>query len=103
MSGRMAQRPLSSRSRFVLFAAVATLPLVAVVSYAAVDRYDADRARATTRAQTSSQLYATLMAATGLAPTAKAERKLVALALPSDGGVLAILTGSGRVAASSGG
>src|SRR5262249_10863479 len=84
MSERMAQRPLSSRSRFVLVAALATLPLVAVVSYAAVD---------------------------GTTPTGgarahaprRAEPKLVALAPPTDGGVLAIITGSGRIGASSGG
>jgi PAS domain S-box-containing protein len=99
----MAQRSLSSRSRFVLAAALATLPLVAVVAYAAVDRYAADRTRATSRAETRSQLYATLMAANGWAPTTKAEGKLLALAPLTDGGVLAVLDGAGRVAASSGG
>jgi PAS domain S-box-containing protein len=101
MSGRMAQRPLSSRSRFVLAAALATLPLVALVAYAAVDRYNADRARATTRAQTRSQLYATLMAANGWAATPTAERRLLGLAPLTDGGLLVVLD-RGQVAASSG-
>src|SRR5580765_1266756 len=99
----MAGRPLSSRARFVIAACVATLPLVALVAYAAVDRYNADRDRATLRATTRSQLYSTLLAGEGGQPSPAALKRLLALApLTATGGVVDLLDGSGRVAASSG-
>jgi signal transduction histidine kinase/CheY-like chemotaxis protein len=62
---------LSIRSRFVLAAAVATIPLVVLVTYAAFVRYNSDRARAETRASTRAVIFATLLAQENLrrAPT----------------------------------
>jgi signal transduction histidine kinase len=97
-------RPLSSRTRFVIAAAIATLPLVALVAYAAVDRYNADRESAHTRATTRSELYATLLAQTGASlgpPSDAMVSTLLALAPLTSGGVLDIFDGSGRIVATS--
>jgi PAS domain S-box-containing protein len=86
----------------VLAALIATLPLVALVAYAAVDRYNADRARADTRATARSQLYSALLEGTGGTPSQATVRRLVRLAPMVSGGVLDLLDPSGRVVASSG-
>jgi PAS domain S-box-containing protein len=86
----------------VLAALIATLPLVALVAYAAIDRYEADRARADTRATTRSQLYSALLEGTGGTPSQATVRRLVRLAPMVSGGVLDLLDPSGRVVASSG-
>jgi hypothetical protein len=79
-------------------AAVATLPLVGLVAYSAVDRYDADHARAVTRASTRADLYAELIAEVhGAQPPSKNRlEKLLALTPPVDGSVVEILDRSGR-------
>jgi signal transduction histidine kinase len=46
----------------VLAAALATLPLLALIGYSSFDRYDADRARGESRAIIRAELYATLLA-----------------------------------------
>ncbi len=86
----------------MLAAVIATLPLVALVAYAAVDRYNADRARADQRAMTRSQLYSTLLAGTGGTASEATLRRLIRLAPMISGGVLDLLDDSGRVVASSG-
>jgi PAS domain S-box-containing protein len=86
----------------VLAALIATLPLVALVAYAAVDRYEADRARADQRATQRSQLYSALLEGTGGKPSRATVERLVRLAPMISGGVLALLDRSGRLVASSG-
>jgi two-component system, cell cycle sensor histidine kinase and response regulator CckA len=89
---------LSTRTRFVIAAAIATLPLVALVAYAAVDRYDADHARAVTRASTRADLYAALIREQHgtLPPSTARLNELLGLTPPLAGGVVEILDRSGR-------
>src|SRR4051812_21955999 len=76
-----AARGLSTRARFVLAALIATLPLVALVTYAAVDRYNSDKARAETRAATRAQIFATVLGERHLrrAPTKRELERVVSL------------------------
>src|SRR5918999_2974666 len=86
--------------RFVAGAALAAMPLLALVAFAAFDRYADDRARAETRAVTRAELYATLLAQRedpGVPPTQPALRDLLQISPPPDGSTIAILDG-GRTA-----
>jgi two-component system cell cycle sensor histidine kinase/response regulator CckA len=56
---------LSVRSRFLLAAAAATLPLICLVAFSALDRYSADRRAAEARAANRAELYAAILAETG--------------------------------------
>jgi two-component system cell cycle sensor histidine kinase/response regulator CckA len=56
---------LSVRARFVLAAVLAALPLVGLVTYSAIDRYEADRTQAQNRATNRAELFASLLAETG--------------------------------------
>src|ERR687895_33352 len=82
--------------RFVAGAALAALPLLALVAFAAFDRYADDRARAETRAVTRAELYATLLAqrdAPAVPPTRAALRDLLQVSPPPAGSTIAILDG----------
>jgi signal transduction histidine kinase/ActR/RegA family two-component response regulator len=95
---------LSTRARVVIAAAVATLPLVGLVAFAAVDRYNADHARAVTRASTRADLYAALIGEVhGARPPSPARlRHLLALTPPVEGSVVTILDRDGRRLSSAG-
>ena len=94
----MRSRGLSTRTRFVLAALIATLPLVALVTYAAVDRYNSDRTRAETRSATRAQVFATVLAEqyTGRTPTRAELAKVVSLLPPSPGGATIVYDTSPR-------
>src|SRR5918999_4281628 len=90
--------------RFVAGAALAAMPLLALVAFAAFDRYADDRARAETRAVTRAELYATLLAQRedpGVPPTQPALRELLQISPPPAGSTIAILEG-GRPAVRAG-
>jgi PAS domain S-box-containing protein len=86
-------------------AAVTAFPLVGLVAYGAVDRYNVDRGRANTQATNRSVLYATLLDQTGGAafdPSSATLEGLITLAPLSNGGVLDVFDGKGRLVATSG-
>jgi hypothetical protein len=56
---------LSVRTRFLLAAALATVPLILLVAFSAFDRYRDDRSQARTRATNRAELFASLLAETG--------------------------------------
>src|ERR1700754_3121742 len=56
---------LSVRSRFLLAAAAAPLPLICLVAFSALDRYNSDRRTAEARATNRAELYAAVLAETG--------------------------------------
>ena len=53
---------MSTRARFMLTAALAAVPLIALVAFSSLDRYGADRERAETRAVNRAELFSTLLA-----------------------------------------
>jgi two-component system cell cycle sensor histidine kinase/response regulator CckA len=56
---------LSVRTRFLLAAVLATVPLLCLVGFSAVDRYRDDRDQAEARATNRAELFASLLAETG--------------------------------------
>ena len=97
------RRSLSTRARVVLVAALAALPLLAVVTYAAVDRYSADHAYASTRATNRAQLYATLLAqASSSRPTPARLQGLLEITARVPGSALVVFDGQGRQVARAG-
>src|SRR5712691_2300515 len=93
-------RGLSSRTRFMAAAAVTAFPLVGLVAYAAIDRYDADKARATRGATARAELYAVLAGertSSGVASETDLAH-LVALSPLLVGGVLDLYRAGGLVA-----
>src|SRR4051794_13373997 len=91
------RRPLSMRGRFVLAAALTALPLVALISYAAADRYSADRNRARTGSIRRSELYAALLSESRVQTPLKAElRHLLGLSSLAPQSVLAVFDERGR-------
>src|ERR1700754_1377376 len=56
---------LSVRSRFLLAAAAAPLPLICLVAFSALDRYNNDRRAAEARATNRAELYAAILGETG--------------------------------------
>ena len=103
-TGRSRLSAVSTRSRFVIAAAIATLPLVGLVAYAAVDRYNADHARAVARATTRADLYATLIRDEhGAQPPSSARLdELLGLTPPTPGSVVAIVDRRARALSSAG-
>jgi PAS domain S-box-containing protein len=87
---------LSTRGRFVLAAALATLPLVVLVCYAAVDRYEADHSRAERGASSRAQIYAALLA-TAEKPSEVQLQQLFELTPPIEGSALAVFSGRRQV------
>src|SRR3954452_8748736 len=82
-----AARGLSTRARVVLAALIATLPLVALVTYAAGDRYKSDKARADTRAAPRAQVFSTVLGERHLRrPPTKRELARVVSLLPASQG-----------------
>jgi len=96
LPGLISLRSLSTRTRFVLAAAVACLPLLALVAYAAVDRYDADRARAVSGAANRAELFATLLGQTDPvhAPSNARLTQLLQLSPLPEGSALVVLAGN---------
>jgi two-component system cell cycle sensor histidine kinase/response regulator CckA len=95
---------VSTRARVVLAAALATVPLVALVVYSAWDRYDADHARASTRATSRAEMYAALLRQSSHdeVPTgAQVVGALTVSPLP-DSGALVVLDAQDRVAQQAG-
>jgi two-component system cell cycle sensor histidine kinase/response regulator CckA len=96
-------RMLSIRARMLLAAAVAALPLVGLVAYAAVDRYTADHARATRSASNRAVLFASLLAADkDPSPSAARVGQLLRLSPLPAGSALVIFDQQGRVVARAG-
>jgi signal transduction histidine kinase len=87
----------------VLAAAVATLPLVGLVAWSAGNRYEADVARAKTRATTRAEIYAALLAESKRTTTTQSDLKQLRRVLPLlDGSVLEIFTRDGGLVATAG-
>jgi PAS domain S-box-containing protein len=87
----------------VLVAALAALPLLAVVAYATIDRYDADHARGPTRATGRAQVYAALLRQAGSErPTPMRLRELLELSQPTPGSVVVVFDARGRPIARAG-
>jgi signal transduction histidine kinase len=97
-------RGLSSRARFMVAAALAALPLVGVVAYGAVDRYNADRSRAAMRAITRAELSAALVEQYGsqASPTREQIRHLFGLARSPRGSALVAFDSRGRIVVAAG-
>ncbi|WP_051324985.1 hybrid sensor histidine kinase/response regulator [Candidatus Solirubrobacter pratensis] len=87
---------LSVRTRFLLAAVLATLPLLCLVAYSAVDRYRADRGQAQARATNRAELFASLLAETGDygAPTQQRLDLLFRLTALPQGASLVVFAGT---------
>src|SRR4051794_31555699 len=89
---------MTTRARVVLAAVIAALPLVGLVAFAAVERYNADFARSRTRATTRAELYATLLDEGGTArPTPADLAHLLSLNAPVAGDALAAFDDRGQL------
>ena len=86
----------------VLAAAIATMPLVAVVAYSADGRYNADRERAETRAAARAELISTLLGESAGTPTQADVRGLLLLPPVVDGTAAEVLDRDGNVVAGGG-
>jgi two-component system cell cycle sensor histidine kinase/response regulator CckA len=93
------RRRVTTRARFVLAAVLATIPLVALVIYSAWDRYDADHARASTRASIRAELYVALLRedTPSTTPSAAEVARLLEVSPLPDGAALAVLDPQGHV------
>ncbi len=85
---------LSVRTRFLIAAALATLPLICLVAFSAADRYRADRRQAEQRAAARAEMFAALLAEGGDRPTqADLDRVFRVTPLPA-GTALLVFDGS---------
>ena len=95
---------ISTRARVLLAAAVAALPLIGLVGYSAVDRYDADRARGARSAGNRAMLFGTLLGEPevgGRPSSVRLERLLKLSPLPA-GSALVVFDAQGRRVARAG-
>jgi HAMP domain-containing protein len=87
----------------VTAAVIAALPLVGLVTYSAVERYNADFARSQTRATSRADLYATLLEERGTSQPSNADlQHLLSLNPAVPGNVVAAFGLDGRVLATAG-
>jgi signal transduction histidine kinase/ActR/RegA family two-component response regulator len=84
---------LSTRARVMSATLLAALPLVALVLYSAIDRYEADRARAETRAASRAQLAATVLSTESAAAPPSQARLRQFLAGSPDGSAVVVYAG----------
>jgi signal transduction histidine kinase len=98
--GLIRLRSFSTRARFVLAACVASLPLLALVAYAANDRYHSERVQAERSAQSRAQLWAALIGEASLrnTPISGQLSHLFRLSPLPTGTTLAVLAGNSVVA-----
>jgi signal transduction histidine kinase len=96
-------RPLSSRGRVLIAAAIATVPFMALVSYSSADRYEVDLQRAKERAVTRAELYAALLSetASNVPPAGELARLRRVSSLPA-GSALEVFDRDGSIVASTG-
>jgi signal transduction histidine kinase len=86
----------------VLAAAIAAMPLVALVAYSADERYTADKERSTTRAAARAELIATLLGESTARPTDARLARLLPLPPVVEGSVVEVFDAAGRQVASAG-
>src|SRR6266536_582629 len=88
----------STRARIMLAIGLAALPLVALVAYASIDRYRADRDRAEARATNRAELIAALVAERGAgAPSAARLQSLLTLGSTTGQTVAVVYDGTREV------
>ena len=93
-------RGMSTRARFMLTAALAAVPLIALVAFSSLDRYGADRERAETRAANRAELFATLLSEEDPThiPSDARLRELMALNEQPPGSATVVYRGGSEVA-----
>jgi two-component system cell cycle sensor histidine kinase/response regulator CckA len=86
---------LSVRARFLVVAAVTALPLICLIAFSSIDRYQGDRRAADNRAATRAEQFASLLVESGdySSPTGASLDRLFTLAAPPAGASVVVFEG----------